>query len=153
MPRKKLVIEPKPMTIRKPIRRSKIVLPDIIDMEYVVTNALQDEASKSSNNLTMTDAKKIAPAVTTKVEEQVRAEMQPVIDHLTNNEPWYQSRVTWGALIAAAAGIAGLAGYTIDAEDQRFWVDNAIEMVQLGTAIAALLGGVVAWYGRKPIGE
>jgi hypothetical protein len=105
MPRKKLVIEPKPMTIRKPIRRSKIVLPDIIDMEYVVTNALQDEASKSSNNLTMTDAKKIAPAVTTKVEEQVRAEMQPVIDHLTNNEPWYQSRVTWGALIAAAAGI------------------------------------------------
>jgi len=88
---------------------------------------------------------------------KIEKAIQPVLEHLTNNEPWYQSRVTWGAIIAGVAGVAGLLGYSFDAEDQAFWVDNISQGITLATSIASLLGGAIAWYGRwkakKPLGS
>lgn len=118
-----------------------------------VSKALAAEAEKQSNDLTKKDAAKVANPVAHKVE----AAVTPFIVHATNQEPWYQSRVTIGAIVAVAGGIAGMAGYTLDAEDQAYWVDSISQGIQLGTSVAALVGGALAWYGRwrakKPIGE
>ena len=53
-----------------------------------------------------------------KAADLVTREVAAVVVNQTNQEPWYQSRVTWGAIIAVAGGLTGLAGYTLDAEDQ-----------------------------------
>lgn len=100
------------------------------------------------------------PAVVKAAQEAAKpvvAEAQAKIDHLTNQEPWYRSRVTLGALAAMAAGVAGLAGFSFSAEDQAFAVDTAVKAIELGSAAMALIGGAVAWYGRwrakKPLGQ
>lgn len=130
---------------------------DLVSVESSVLDALSKVAESKTNKLTQTEAAKIAPAVAKKVEAEVTSQIKPVIEHLTNNEPWYQSRVTIGALVAALAGLAGLAGYSIDSDDQAFLVDNISQTVQLVTALASLAGGVLAWYGRwkakKPLGS
>lgn len=65
-----------------------------------------------------------------------------VVLNETNSEPWYQSRVTWGALLAIAAPLAGLVlGHTVTPEDQ----------VQLATLLASAggaVGGFIAFWGR-----
>jgi hypothetical protein len=53
-------------------------------------------------------------------------------------KPWWQSRAIWGSLIAAAAGLAGLAGYTVD-------VPAVTEAI---VGAATLVGAALAWYGR-----
>lgn len=93
------------------------------------------------------------PAVPTNTGElaaRVTQEVAAVVVNQTNAEPWYQSRVTWGAIIAVLAGLAGIMGYTFDAADQATLV-NAI------VGAASIVGGLIAWYGRwvakKPIGQ
>jgi len=79
----------------------------------------------------------------------VQAAAAPVVAHITNTEPWYQSRVSLGAIIAAAAGIASIFGYAFPAEMQGKVIDAVI-------ALAPLVGGALALYGRwvakKPLG-
>lgn len=38
------------------------------------------------------------------IEQAVRKEIAPVIEHLTNNEPFYKSRVSWGLCSPSWAG-------------------------------------------------
>lgn len=126
---------------------------DILDISKTVTDVLLDKAADPKTKMGVEDVKKVEPALTKAVEK----ELAPVIEHLTNQEPWYQSRVTIGALVAVLAGLGGIAGYSIDAEDQRFWVENISQGIQLVTAIVGLIGGAVAWWGRwrakKPLGQ
>lgn len=60
------------------------------------------------------------------------------------------SKTVWGGLIAVAAGLAGIFGYTIGAEDQ-------VAIVEAVTAIGSAIGGAIAIYGRikatKKIGK
>lgn len=106
----------------------------------VVKQTLDALAKSKSVNLSMDDAQDIKPAII--------KEMADVITNQTNQEPWYQSRVTIGAIVAVVAGVAGVAGYSFDAEDQRVWIDSISQGVQLASAAAALVGGTYAWYGR-----
>ena len=53
-------------------------------------------------------------------------------------KPWWQSRAIWGAIMTAAAGLAGLAGYSIDAP-------AATEAV---IGLVSLIGAGLAWWGR-----
>lgn len=91
------------------------------------------------------------------ISDEVIKRITPIVLHATSNEAWYQSRVTLGAIAAVIAGLASFAGYTFDAEDQKFWVENASQMIQLVSGVVALGGGVLAWYGRwrarKPLGS
>ena len=91
------------------------------------------------------------------ISQEVAKRITPLVLHATSNEPWYQSRVTLGAIAAVIAGVASFAGYSFDAEDQKFWVDNVSQFIQLATGVVALGGGVLAWYGRwrakKPLGS
>jgi hypothetical protein len=54
---------------------------------------------------------------------------------------WYQSRAIWGALIAIAAGIAGMYGYHITPQDQQ-------TLIELLSALTSAAGGLIALVGR-----
>lgn len=136
---------------------SNINIGAVIDIAKVVKDALGSEAKKSTNDMKPSDAEKIAPPVAAKVEAAVNKEMNAIITNQTNQEPWYQSRVTWGAIIAVGASVAGLVGYEINAESQQELLSSVTGLITLGMGIATAVGGIVTWYGRwiakKPIGE
>lgn len=81
------------------------------------------------------------------VKVEVAKELQPVLEHLTNNEPWYQSRVTWGAIFAILGGIATIGTAAANGE-------TSLEVYS--PAGMSILGGFGTLYGRwaarKPIG-
>lgn len=88
--------------------------------------------------------------VTPEAKAQVVKEVAAVVINKTNAEPWYQSRVTWGAIIAVVGGLAGIGGYSIGADDQAQIVNGIV-------GVTTAIGGLLAWYGRwkaqKPIGQ
>lgn len=53
----------------------------------------------------------------------------------------FASKTFWGALVAVAAGVLGLFGYTVTPEDEMWLVDSI-------AGVAAIAGGLVAVYGR-----
>ena len=82
--------------------------------------------------------------------DAVLATTAPVVAHITNTEPWYQSRVTLGAVLAAAAGVLGAFGYAFPEDVQG-------KIVDLIVALGPVIGGALALYGRwvakKPLGK
>jgi hypothetical protein len=109
-----------------------------------VSGALARVAARSDNPVTPDLVPVLSQAI---LDEAVR---DPAVQHATNSEPWYASRVTWGAMIAALAPIAGLVlGQTVTADDQA-------SLVEIATAAGTLLGAGIALYGRwvakAPIG-
>lgn len=80
------------------------------------------------------------------VRQEVADAVAPVVEHLTNNEPWYRSRVTIGALTSIVSGIFMLFGVALDVETIAVLVSTAL----------AVIGGFVSLYGRwkatKPLG-
>lgn len=74
----------------------------------------------------------------------------PIIAHATNSEPWYQSRVTWGAILAALAGVLGLFGVVFDIDAQGRVLDLVIA---LGPVIGAGIALYGRWAAKKPIGN
>lgn len=57
------------------------------------------------------------------------------------NKSLFASKTIWGALLAIAAPVVGMAGYTMTAADQA-------EIVTLVTSAMSLVGGAVALWGR-----
>ena len=66
-------------------------------------------------------------------------EAAKVIVNQTNNEPWWQSRVTWGAIAAILGGLGTMAGLVA----ARDWTPNLWL-----TAFGGVGGGVGTLYGR-----
>lgn len=90
------------------------------------------------------------PAAAAPIINAVTSKIAPEIIAATNNEPWWQSRVTLGALLAALSGILGAFGYALPAELQG-------DVIDLIIALGPVVGGALALYGRwvakKPIGQ
>lgn len=55
---------------------------------------------------------------------------------LQNEKPWYQSKGVWGSVMVMASSLAAYLGYDIGGPDAN------------AEAITALVGGVLAFYGR-----
>lgn len=110
-----------------------------------VDTALSRVAARDDNAITPD----LVPAISAAVAAE--AARDPAIQHATNAEPWYTSRVTWGAIIAALSPLIGLLlGHTVTAADQ-------LAIVEFGTAAGSLIGACMALYGRwvarVPIGS
>jgi hypothetical protein len=107
-----------------------------------VVAALTAAASNPANSLEKRDVSHTA--------EKVIANVVPMVEHVTNQEPWYQSRVTWGAIVSTAIPILGAFGVATD------WIEPD-EAVAFGVALGSLIGGVITIYGRwrakKPLGQ
>ena len=91
--------------------------------------------------------RRAAAAVKQQVTRKVAAD--PSMQHITNTEPWYQSRVTIGALISALALALGAAGVSLAPEDREL-------LVAVGLGLGGLVGPLTTLYGRwrarRPIG-
>lgn len=74
----------------------------------------------------------------------------PALAHAVNGEPWYRSRVTWGALVAAVAPLIGLlVGHELRPDERSMLVDLATAGGTMAGAALALYG---RWAARVPIG-
>lgn len=114
------------------------------------TGAIIKELIKSPGvPVTPDNASSVAPGVENAVEKAVEKEIGPRINHLTNNEPWYRSNVTWGAIGAILGGTATLITHLS--------LGTPLSWEAYGPPILAIFGGVQALYGRwiarKPIGR
>lgn len=89
-------------------------------------------------------AKQIGQAAAEKVVAQVTAD--PVVKNEMNAEPWWQSRVALGSIVASLGVVLPplLALFGIDA--------SADKIVEFGTAIITLGGALFALYGRLASG-
>lgn len=91
------------------------------------------------------------------VAEVAADEAVPTILHMTNQEPWYQSRVTLGALVSIGSGFAVLGGIAVDEGVQRQLVDTLVGVGTIAGSIGAVWGGVSAlwgrWVARRPLGQ
>lgn len=119
-----------------------------------MTNAIQDTVrdaivkgafAAAASPQTTTEGKDVS-IITSKV----LTEVAPIVAHATNSEPWWQSRVTWGALLAALAGVLGVLGYSFPAEVQGKIIDLIIALLPLIGGLTALYG---RWVAKKPIGQ
>lgn len=121
-----------------------LLIPAIVEL---VKFGIQQAAQNNNNALQPQDA----PAVERQVTQTVIDGLQnnPTIQHLTNSEPWYQSRVTWGALIAMAAGTLGLAGVAVDDYDQQMLINVAIAVGAIVSSCVTLYG---RWKAKRPLG-
>lgn len=84
------------------------------------------------------------------VTQAVMDEVVPRMEHLTNNEPWYQSRVVLGALIVVLTRLLAHFGYAIPPEMHG-------EILTLLIAFGPYAGVVLIGWGRyfatKPLGR
>ena len=62
-----------------------------------------------------------------------------------NGKPWYESKGVWGGVVAVLAGIFALAGHGLSPQTQQAIIDNGVD---IATAMATIIGGFVAVYGR-----
>ena len=88
-----------------------------------------------------------ARAVKRRVAKAVTAD--PAVQHTTNTEPWYQSRVTIGALISMLAMALGAAGVTVAPEERELLIAIALGLGALVGPMTTLHG---RWRARRPIG-
>lgn len=60
---------------------------------------------------------------------------------MDGSKPWYASAGIWGAVIAVAAGLGGIWGWTLAPADQAHLIDAL-------STIGAVIGGLIAGHGR-----
>ncbi len=75
-------------------------------------------------------------------------EAAKVIVNQTNNEPWWQSRVTWGAIAAILGGLGTMAGLVAAGD----WTPNlwVAALGSVGGGIGTIYG---RWAAKKPLGQ
>lgn len=121
-----------------------------IDLQSATKEALVEEAAKKNNDLTVKDAKAIAPDVAYKVQKVANEELIAFKTNLANEEPWYKSRVIIGLAVSLTMKLAIAAGVLTETLNEE-------EVTTLILAAVSALGDLYALYGRtvtnKPIGE
>jgi hypothetical protein len=120
----------------------------------IVTQILAGLVQSPHVPINQSNAHDAAPVVRKVVREAVEDEMIPRLEHVTNQEPWYQSRVTWGSIISIAAGVLGIFG--LAQWDEADQADKVEQIMALVPVVAPILGGVISligrWFSTKPIG-
>ena len=116
----------------------------------VIGDIVRQVIRSPGNDASPAEAPLIAAEVVRKVQQsEVVKEVAAKVEHVTNNEPWYQSRVTIGALVSMGTGMAGLFGVAVSPQD-------AEAIVAICMALGTAAGGAITLYGRwaakKPIG-
>jgi len=121
---------------KKPSRQQTVV-------KDAISDAAERVALRSDVQIENADAASIAAKVATEVMKS------PELINAMNDEPWYQSRVTWGGIIVIAVPVMAQLGIATD------WVD-ADQLTSILTALGTAFGAALSLYGRwrakRPIG-
>lgn len=126
---------------------ARVNIGDVIDLAGTIKDVLDKEADKKSTSLEPHDVQSITNQVTTAVKNEVN----PILVNATNNEPFYQSRIFWGTIVAMAAPLIGLALPALNVIPQD-------QLVNVGVAVGTAIGGIYTLLSRfggpkKPLGE
>jgi len=113
----------------------------IVGVASAVTAALKEAAASPTNSLHPTDVPKIAPKVSETVNQVVEQQVKPIVDVLTNQEPWYKSPQAITAILSLIGTLLGLFGVVFDAEAQK----QALTLIMTATA---LVSGVLVFWNR-----
>lgn len=106
----------------------------------IVLGALSGAVTRMAGRPDVPLSPAIVPTITRALEQELAAD--PALRHVANAEPWYASRVTWGAIIAALSPILGLVfGHALTAEDRG-------TLAEIAVALGTLTGAGLALYGR-----
>ena len=116
-------------------------------MKSVLTAAALAGVTSAINSPTTT----VGAADRAEITQEVVKAVEPIVANMTNQEPWYQSRVTWGAIITFASPVIGqIIGHQVTAEEQAM-------VVGIACAVGGAIGGILTLYGRwvakRPIGQ
>lgn len=119
-----------------------------IGVKEIVSNVLQAEAQKTTNDMKATDAAKVAETAVPKIEAAVNKEVGAIIENATNQEPLWRSRNFWTFFLIMIASGAGIFGYSFTAEDQKTALDAIMQLIQLGTMIGTAALGLYGLVNR-----
>lgn len=111
--------------------------------------AAQQEIARAIDDPAIPVRSDAAPVASSRIASQIEEVVRPIVAHATNQEPFYRSRVFWGATLSLATPILALAGVSIDPEQQEAIVTTVL-------LVPPVIGGLTALYGRfaavRPIG-
>ncbi len=110
-------------------------------VETKVIQAVQESASDPAVKMDYSAVPDVVNSVLTKI--------LPSILHSTSQEPWYQSRVFWSAVLGVIGGVLGIFGVAFPAEIQASYLNIVMALVPLVAAVFALWGR----YSSKPLGS
>lgn len=115
----------------------------------LVTKGVERAAQSPNVALQPTDAAAVTNTVVHEVVQGIHAD--PVLRNELNQERWYQSRVTLGAIAALISTILGFAGIAIS-DDEMGMIIDVIGALGTIASIGYLLYG--RWAGNlKPVGH
>lgn len=117
------------------------------DLKSAIRKVVVKGAVAAANNENIA----IAESAVGPVSDIITSRVEPLIQHATNAEPWYQSRVTIGNYVTMASALIGpLIGRTFSPEEQAL-------MTALITGAGVVFGAGLSLYGRwvakKPLGS
>jgi hypothetical protein len=112
-----------------------------------IANAAADGTQKAAEKPNAMNPAAVAQSRSDVLVEVAKA-VEPVLEHVTNNEPWYQSRVTLGSLGTIVT--SGLAIWGLVANGLTDVQLLSPPIIAIATASLALYG---RWAARKPLGS
>ncbi len=116
----------------------------------VIDAAIRRAGSDPAIPIEPRHAAAVAEDVTAAVAQDPRfRDVAAQVEHATNAEPWYQSRVTWGAVLTGLASVASAFGIALAPEDREVLVGILAAAGSLFGAALTLYG---RWRARRPIG-
>lgn len=93
----------------------------------------------ASSDIPLSSAAPVVAANAVAEEVEARIVENPRVQHVTNTEPWWRSRVTWGAVTAILSG-----GFGISALAKAGSTDGALYT----PFVMSIVGGAGTLYGR-----
>lgn len=107
---------------------------------------VREVASRTNNSMKPEEAGVVAEQIKGGLVDALKRD--PAVVNATNNEPWYQSTVTWGSLVAMASGAAAIAGVSFGPEDQALAV---AALSGFGAAAGAVISLIGRWRAKVPL--
>lgn len=120
---------------------AQLTVSDVSKIAERAVDAVQETAARPTNPLSATAVAETRQNLEAAIEQKVAT----TVAHVTNNEPWYQSRVTIGNYLAIAGALAGVFGVVVEQDQYRTWT----ELIFIGAPIVAgIVGSAFSLYGR-----
>lgn len=114
---------------------------DLVDVASHVSDAVDKAAADPKIPIEQKDAAKITKSMTPGIQAGVKKDMQPVIDVLANQEPFYLSVQWWTQMMGYIIVLLGVLGYAIPEEMKE-------SLLSIITAAVGLAVGLAMFYNR-----
>lgn len=125
--------------------------------DKLIDKAVDKAVDKVVQSPSIDVSQKEAAPVRELVSNEVKKSVGAIVEHATNNEPWYRSRVTIGSIVAITSPITSRLLSAIIGETVTINAEEQAAITDLLMALISAIGGGYSIYGRliarKPIGR